>query len=160
MHWGHLHAWNVASNAGLAAEGGLTGAAYIWGHITHNERMRETGVLATEAMINALGVDYAIAGATGRERPIPANYQNVFWNAGTSFPSDHAALSWAFASVIAQEYPHLTTEIAAYGTALGVSLARRRKRMPTTKLRGPTETMCLHSRTHSDSSRGWAARGR
>ncbi len=124
MHWGHLHAWNVASNAGLAAEGGLTGAAYIWGHITHNERMRETGVLATEAMINALGVDYAIAGATGRERPIPANYQNVFWNAGTSFPSDHAALSWAFASVVAQEYPHLATEIAAYGTALGVSLAR------------------------------------
>jgi membrane-associated phospholipid phosphatase len=124
MHWNNLHRWNVASNAGLAAEGGVTGAAYLWGRMVHNERARETGVLATEAMINALAVDYAIVGVTGRERPIPASYQNVFGNAGTSFPSDHAALSFAFASVVAEEYPHLPAEVAAYGTALGVSLAR------------------------------------
>ena len=124
MHWNNLHRWNVASNAGLAAEGGVTGAAYLWGRMVHNERARETGVLATEAMINALAVDYAIVGVTGRERPIPASYQNVFGNAGTSFPSDHAALSFAFASVVAEEYPHLPVEVAAYGTALGVSLAR------------------------------------
>ena len=124
MKLNHLHAWNVASNAGLAAAGGMAGAGYIWGRLVHNERARETGVLATEAMINALGVNYAIAGATGRERPFPANFQNVFFHGGTSFPSDHAALSWAFASVVAQEYPHLSTEIGAYGLALGVSLAR------------------------------------
>jgi len=115
---------NDFSNAGLFAEGGMTGAAYLWGRMAHNERARETGVLAAEAMINALGVDYALAGITGRERPIPSNYQNIFFNGGTSFPSDHAALSWAFASVVAQEYPHPLTEISAYGLAAGVSLAR------------------------------------
>ncbi len=118
------HRLNLASDAGLAAAGGLTGAAYIWGRITNNDRLRETGVLATEAMINALGVDYALAGITGRERPFPSDFQNVFFHGGTSFPSDHAALTWAFASVVAQEYPHLVPEFAAYGLALGVSAAR------------------------------------
>ena len=92
--------------------------------MTHNERARETGVLATEAMINAIGVDYAMKFATGRERPFPSNFQNIFFHGGTSFPSDHAAVTWAFASVVAQEYPHPVAEFGAYGLALGVSLAR------------------------------------
>jgi hypothetical protein len=41
MHWNNLHRWNVASNAGLAAEGGVTGAAYLWGRMVHNERARD-----------------------------------------------------------------------------------------------------------------------
>lgn len=115
---------NLAANAGVAAAAGTTGALYIWGHLTHNERARETGVLATEAILNAVGVDYALKGITGRERPFPSNFQNIFLHGGTSFPSDHAAFTWAFASVIAQEYPHPAAEIGAYGLALGVSLAR------------------------------------
>ena len=95
----------------MAEAAGATGAMYIWGHVTHNERARETGVLATEAMINALGVDYAMSFATGRERPIPSNFQNIFYHGGTSFPSDHAALTWAFASVVAQVYPHPVGEV-------------------------------------------------
>ncbi len=102
----------------------MTGAAYLWGHMTHNERARETGVLATEAIINAIGVDYALKGISGRERPFPSNFQNIFFHGGTSFPSDHAAITWAFASVVAQEYPHPVAEFGAYGLALGVSLAR------------------------------------
>ena len=97
---------NLASDAGVGAAVGIDGRAYFWGHMTHNERARETGVLATEAMINALGVDYALKGITGRERPFPSNFQNIFFHGGTSFPSDHAAVTWAFASVVAQEYPH------------------------------------------------------
>ena len=62
MRLDNQHPLNLAANAGVAAAAGLTGAAYIWGHMTHNERARETGVLATEAMINAIGVDYAIEG--------------------------------------------------------------------------------------------------
>ena len=118
------HPLNLAADAGVAAAAGATGALYIWGHLAHNERARETGVLATEAIINAIGVDYALKGITGRERPIPSNYQNIFFHGGTSFPSDHAAITWAFASVIAQEYPHPVAEFGAYGLALGVSLAR------------------------------------
>ncbi len=124
MHWDNLHAYNVASDAGVAAAAGMTGVAYFGGRVTHNERARETGVLATEAMINALGVDYATEAITGRLRPFPANYQNIFFHQGTSFPSDHAAVTWAFASVVAEEYPHVVPEFGAYGLALGVSLAR------------------------------------
>jgi len=124
MRLDHLHLLRVASDAGVASAAGMTGAMYVWGHLTHNERARETGVLATEAMINAIGVDYAISFASGRERPIPSNFQNIFFHGGTSFPSDHAAVTWAFAAVVAQEYPHPVAEFGAYGLALGVSLAR------------------------------------
>jgi membrane-associated phospholipid phosphatase len=124
MRLDRLHLLGVASDAGVASAAGMTGAMYLWGHLTHNESARETGVLATEAMINAIGVDYAMKFATGRERPIPSNFQNVFFHGGTSFPSDHSAVTWAFAAVVAQEYPHPVAEFGAYGLALGVSLAR------------------------------------
>ena len=124
MRLDNQHPLNLAANAGVAAAAGLTGVAYVWGRMTHNERARETGVLATEAMINAIGVDYALKGISGRERPFPSNFQNIFFHGGTSFPSDHAALTWAFASIVAQEYPHPVEEFGAYGLALGVSLAR------------------------------------
>ena len=124
MYSYHASAYNTASNAGLAAAAGLSGSAYLWGRITKNERMRETGVLATEAMIDVLGLQYALQYSTGRLTPIQSNYQNVFFHGGTSFPSNHAALTWAFASVVAQEYPNPFAQIGAYGLATGVSLAR------------------------------------
>ena len=125
MRLGNLNAWKTASNVGVASAMGMTGAAYVWGHITHNERMRETGVLATEAMLNALGVDYAMKYTFGRLRPYQSNYQNIFFHGGTSFPASHAAVTWAFASVVAQEYPNnFFAEFGAYGLALGTSIAR------------------------------------
>jgi membrane-associated phospholipid phosphatase len=124
MRLDNQHLLNVAADAGVASAAGMTAAVYFWGHITHNERARETGVLATEAMINAIGVDYALKGISGRERPFESNFQNIFFHGGTSFPSDHAAVTWAFASVVAEEYPHPLAEFGAYGLALGVSLAR------------------------------------
>jgi hypothetical protein len=124
MRLNNRHRLNVLSDAGTAAAGGMTAAAYLWGRLTHDERARETGVLATEAIVNAVGVDYALKGITGRERPIPSNFQNVFFHGGSSFPSDHAAITWAFASVVAHEYPHPLPQFGAYGLALGVSLAR------------------------------------
>jgi membrane-associated phospholipid phosphatase len=124
MRLGDLSAWKTASSVGVASAMGMTGAAYFWGRITHDERMRETGVLATEAMLNALGVDYAFKGITGRLRPQPSNYQNIFFHGGTSFPASHAAVTWAFASIVAHEYPNPWAEFGAYGLALGTSIAR------------------------------------
>jgi membrane-associated phospholipid phosphatase len=124
MRLDNQHPLNLAADAGVGAALGMTGVAYFWGRMTHNEKMRETGVLATEAMVNAIGVDYALKGIAGRERPFPSDFQNIFFHGGTSFPSDHAAVTWAFASVVAQEYPHPLPEFGAYGLALGVSLAR------------------------------------
>jgi membrane-associated phospholipid phosphatase len=124
MRLNRVHLLSVGSDVGVASAAGMAGAVYLWGHLTHNDRARETGVLATEAMINAIAVDYAMKFATGRERPIPSKFQNVFFHGGTSFPSDHAAVTWAFAAVVAREYPHPVAEVGAYGLALGVSLAR------------------------------------
>jgi membrane-associated phospholipid phosphatase len=124
MRLDNQHPLNLFADAGVGTAIGLTGAGYLWGRWTHNERARETGVLAAEAIINAIGVDYALKGISGRERPFPSNFQNIFFHGGTSLPSDHAAITWAFASVIAQEYPHPAVEIGAYGLALGVGLAR------------------------------------
>ena len=124
MRLGDLSAWKTASNIGMTSALGATGAAYIWGHITHNEHLRETGVLATEAMLNALAVDSTLEAATGRLRPQPSNYQNIFLHGGSSFPSGHAGVTWAFASVVAHEYPNPWAEFGAYGLALGTSIAR------------------------------------
>ena len=124
MRLDRLNLLKTASNVGLASAAGMTGSLYLWGRLVHNERARETGVLATEAMINALAVDSAIGYTTGRLRPFPSNFQNQFFQGGTSFPSDHSALAWAFASVVAQEYPHWPAQFGAYGLAMGVSLAR------------------------------------
>jgi hypothetical protein len=48
---------------------------YAWRHLTNNERARETGVLATEAMLDVLPMQYAIGGAVGRRQPYQSNYQ-------------------------------------------------------------------------------------
>lgn len=69
MRLDNQHALNILSDAGVASALGMTGAAYIWGHIAHNERARETGVLATEAIVNAIGVDYALKGITDASVP-------------------------------------------------------------------------------------------
>jgi len=120
----HPTAWKEVSNYGLGAALGATGAMYVWGHITNNDRARETGVLATEAMISVLPMQFAIRGATGRLRPYQSNYQNDFFNGGSSFPSNHSALAWAFAAVVAREYPNVYAQLGAYGLATAVSLAR------------------------------------
>ena len=126
--WGmtsyHPQAWKDVSNYGLGAAFATTAGMYAWGFVNHNERPRETGVLATEAMIDVLPMQFAIRGATGRLRPYQSNYQNVFFQGGDSFPSNHSALAWAFASVVAHEYPNLYAQLGAYGLATGISLAR------------------------------------
>ena len=120
----HPNTWREVSNYGLGAALGTTAVMYAWGHLSNNDRARETGVLATEAMLDVLPVQYALRGAMGRLRPYQSNYQNDFFDGGNSFPSNHAAVAFAFASVIAREYPNIYAELGAYGLATGISLAR------------------------------------
>lgn len=116
---------SIADYGLLAAIGGA-GGSYVWGHLTHNEHARETGLLAAEAMIDVLPMQYLTQYTTGRLRPTQSDFQNVFFHGGDSFPSNHAAVTWAFASVVAHEYPNPLIQVAAYGLATGVSLARVR----------------------------------
>ena len=112
------------SNYGVYTLGGLTGAAFVWGHFTKNDRLRETGLLAGEAAVNSVAVTTLLKGITQRPRPSSLGGGGGFFAGGDSFPSDHSALSWSIASVIAHEYPGPLTKLLTYGLASTVMLTR------------------------------------
>jgi membrane-associated phospholipid phosphatase len=108
---------------------GAGGAAFIFGKLTKNEHMRETGFLSAEAAINATAVTYAFKVATSRQRPYVSNADGDFFSGhpsstSLSFPSEHSAIAWSIAGVIAHEYPGPLTKFGAYGLATTVSLTR------------------------------------
>jgi membrane-associated phospholipid phosphatase len=113
-----------ASNAGLAAMAGAGAGMFLWGHLRNNDQMRETGLLSGEAGIDAFLDTEVFKYASGRERPFTGSGKGHFFQGGTSFPSEHASISWAIASVIAHEYPGPFTQLLAYGAAGGISAAR------------------------------------
>lgn len=115
---------NTASNVGLAALVGAGGGMFLWGHLEHSDQSRETGLLSGEAAINAFLDTEALKYVTGRERPFTGSGRGLFFQGDDSFPSQHAAVSWAIASVIAHEYPGALTQLLTYGVAGSVSAAR------------------------------------
>ena len=115
---------NTASNAGLAGLGGLALGIYATGLLKHDDHARETGLLTGEALADGLVAGEILKLATQRRRPLSPAGRGDFFRGGDSFPSDHAVLSWAMASVIAHEYPGWLTQASVYGTAAAVSLAR------------------------------------
>ncbi|HYM07707.1 MAG TPA: phosphatase PAP2 family protein [Terriglobales bacterium] len=130
----------------FATFGGATGL-YFLGLGTHNEHLAETGRLGAEAVIDASLVVEALKLATNRERPNQGNGQGGFWPHGTrsydlnsSFPSGHAAASFALARVVASEYPSRPIQIAAYAFALAMSASRvtARQHFPSDILVGGT----------------------
>jgi len=114
----------TASNAGLAAMAAAGGGMFVWGHLAHNDQQRETGLLSGEAGIDAFLDTEVFKYSFGRDRPFTGDGRGRFFQGGNSFPSQHAAISWAIASVIAHEYPGPMTQFLAYGLAGGVSAAR------------------------------------
>lgn len=133
-----IHRSRQLSDYGVAGLAGLDGGFYLFGAVTHNEHLRETGLLGGEAAVNALGVSSFLQQVTQRERPFEGSGNGRFWEGGTSFPSDHAAVAWSLASVIAREYPGPLTKLFAYGAASAVSAERvtGRKHFPTDALIG------------------------
>ena len=108
---------------------GAGGGAYILGHLTHNDHMAETGMLAAEAAIGATGVAYALKVATERQRPYIAQTHGEFFSglpssSTLSFPSEHSTIAWSIAGVIAHEYPGPLTKFGAYGLASTIMLTR------------------------------------
>jgi hypothetical protein len=115
---------NEFSNYGIASMVAAAGGLYLWGHFTHNDHKRETGFLAIEAALNATAASYALKYAFGRERPLQDHYQGKFWKGDDSFPSEHAAVAWAVAGVIAHEYPSPYVSLLSYGMAAAIGAAR------------------------------------
>jgi membrane-associated phospholipid phosphatase len=114
----------TASNAGVAALAGAGAGFFLLGQVKSNDQERETGILSGEAAIGALIDTEIFSYAAGRERPFTGTSPGRFFVGGDSFPSTHASISWAIASVIAHEYPGPLTQLLAYGAAGGVSAAR------------------------------------
>ncbi|MGA6983361.1 MAG: capsule assembly Wzi family protein [Candidatus Sulfotelmatobacter sp.] len=114
----------TASNAGLAAMGALGGGMFLLGHFANNDQERETGILSAEAGFDAFLDTEVLGYAFGRQRPFAGTDRGYFFHGGDSFPSQHAAISWAIASVIAHEYSGPLTKLLVYGLATGVDAAR------------------------------------
>src|SRR5574340_1207093 len=110
----------------------INAGMYFLGAGRHDDHLRETSFLAAEALIDSVAVSNVLKIATQRERPTEGTGEGRFWqgtgriwNAGASFPSGHSIESWAFASVIAHEYPHpRIVPILAYSLATTVSASR------------------------------------
>ena len=103
---------------------GLGGASFLFGHMTHNDHLQETGLLSGEAAINATGVAYLFKEITQRQRPLQDNANGDFFKGGSSFPSEHSAIAWSIASVWAHEYPGWLSQIGAYGLASAITITR------------------------------------
>jgi membrane-associated phospholipid phosphatase len=121
----------------------ISAGFYFIGTGGHDERLRETGLIAFEALIDANLVAEALKLVTDRARPLEAGGRGRFedspngrWN--SSFPSGHAINTWALASVIAHEYPKPVVYVLAYGLASTVVMARvgARKHFPGDVLAG------------------------
>jgi len=119
-----LNRYRSFSDAGLAALAGAGGSLFLWGKITHDDHQRETGILAGEAAIDSLAAGTGLQYAFGRERPYQSPGNGTFLQGGTSFPSDHAAVAWSVASVIAHEYPGVLSQVFVYGLATAVTASR------------------------------------
>lgn len=101
-------------------------AFYAVGKLTDNQRAKETGLLAAEALINSGIVVEALKLTTQRPRPFKRDGHGNFFTGGSSFPSGHAAGIWALTTVIADEYgqQHPFIKYGAYSLAAAVSLSR------------------------------------
>ena len=104
---------------------GLSGAVYLLGKAKGNRHAQETGLLALAAVGHSQLIVFGLKQAMQRERPLSKDQDGSFWEGGDSFPSGHAATSFAVATVFAYEYrDHIAAPIAAYSVASLVSASR------------------------------------
>jgi len=118
-----LNGYRNFANGGVAALAGAGAGFYLWSRVSHDDHQREAGILSAEAVIDSLVVTQGLKYTFGRERPTQDQGRVNFFNGGNSFPSDHAAVAWSAANVIAHEYPGFLTKTLAYGLATAVSVS-------------------------------------
>lgn len=119
-----LRHYKTVSNFGAASLVSAAAGLYLLSYPMHHEHWRETGFLAGEAALNSLVTVEALKYSLRRERPYQDGGSGRFFRGGTSFPSEHAAVAWSVAGVIAHEYPGPLPKLFAYGMASAVSYSR------------------------------------
>jgi membrane-associated phospholipid phosphatase len=117
---------DISYAGSLYTAGGVSALFYLTGRLRHDERAKETGLLAAEALINSTIVSQAIKGISQRQRPPVDHSSGEFFDGGASFPSGHAINSWALATVVAYEYgrQHPVVRYFSYGLATAISISR------------------------------------
>ena len=117
---------DISQLGSLSSTGSVVGVLYLAGRMTHNDRLRETGLLGAEALIDGNILARGLKTASQRQRPPVDNSRGEFFDGGSSFPSGHAVNAWSLATVIAQEYGHHRplVQVGVYGIAAAVSLSR------------------------------------
>ncbi|MEO8593475.1 MAG: phosphatase PAP2 family protein [Candidatus Solibacter sp.] len=138
-HWTSTHLPNSSSQISVSTWASRAGSAYVLipvsagfyfiGTAKHDDRFRETGLIAFETLIDATIVGEAIKLVGDRARPTESNGRGHFFDSpnarwDSSFPSGHAMSAWAMASVIAHEYPKPIVYVVVYGLATTVVAAR------------------------------------
>ncbi len=108
------------------ATGGTAALFYIAGRLKHDERAKETGLLAAEAFLDSAIVAQTLKVASQRQRPPVDNSSGEFFDGGSSFPSGHAISAWSVATVIGEEYGprHPAVRYGAYALATAVGISR------------------------------------
>ena len=121
---------------------GIPVLLFAAGQFGNNPKARETGILAGEAVIDAVVLDEGIKYITLRERPNKNNADGKFFTGDAasdpSFTSAHSAIAWSSAAVLAGEYNKPWQQIGIYTLASGVSLTRvlAQQHFPTDALLG------------------------
>jgi membrane-associated phospholipid phosphatase len=116
--------YKTISTAGAAALIGGAGALWLASFPSHNAHWRESGFLAGEAAVAAVVPIELMKYSLRRERPYQGDGSGPFFSGGTSFPSEHAAASWAVAGVLAHEYPGAFPKFVFYSLASLVTYSR------------------------------------
>lgn len=94
-----------ASNALLGTEFGVAAVTYLVGCTGHRTQARRAGFAAMEAAGYGIVADELLKVTFNRQYPTAPGGEGLFWHGGKSFPSGHAATSWAIASALTHEYP-------------------------------------------------------
>ncbi len=117
-----------SSNALLGLFIGAPAVLFSVGELRHEEHARETGLLAGEAMVDAIVAAEAIKYITLRERPLVDNANGSFFTGNAvsspSFVSGHSIVAWSSAAVLAAEYNKPWQQAGIYTLASGISLTR------------------------------------
>ena len=104
---------------------GVSGGSYLLGLLAGNDHVKEAGLLSLEALGHTQIAVFALKQITNRERPLDHDGRGSFWEGGNSFPSGHAASSFAVATVFAYEYrDKIAVPIVAYSLATAISASR------------------------------------
>jgi membrane-associated phospholipid phosphatase len=103
----------------------IAGGIFLGGVLRKDPKLRDTGFLGGEALVDALIVSEVLKTATGRQRPLEGDGGGHFFHGGDGFPSGHTIESFALASVIAHQYhDNKVVVVLAYGLASLVGASR------------------------------------